>query len=112
MKKWGDCMLKIADCDDEPVFVEQISGRIKEYMPDAAIQGFFSSEDLLSQREVFDIYFLDIQMEKMNGVETAKKIRELDEESVIIFITGAKEYVFEAFDVAALHYLIKPVTDE
>ena len=102
-------MLKIAVCDDEPVFVEQISGRIKKYMPDVAIQGFFSSEELLSQGEVFDIYFLDIQMEKMNGVETAKKLRELDEESVIVFITGAKEYVFEAFDVAALHYLIKPV---
>ena len=105
-------MLKIAVCDDEPVFVEQISGRIKKYMPDVAIQGFFSSEELLSQGEVFDIYFLDIQMEKMNGVETAKKLRELDEESVIVFITGAKEYVFEAFDVSALHYLIKPVDDE
>ena len=57
-------MLKIAVCDDEPVFVEQISGRIKKYMPDAAIQGFFSSEELLSHGEVFDIYFLDIQMEK------------------------------------------------
>lgn len=34
-------MLKIAVCDDEPVFVEQISGRIKKYMPDVAIQGFF-----------------------------------------------------------------------
>ena len=105
-------MLKIAVCDDEPVFVEQISGRIKKYMPDVAIQGFFSSEELLSQGEVFDIYFLDIQMEKMNGVETAKKLRELDEESVIVFITGAKEYVFEAPDVAALHYLIKPVDNE
>ena len=105
-------MLKIAVCDDEPVFVEQISGRIKEYMPDAAIQGFISSANLLLWGEKFDIYFLDIQMEKMNGVETAKRLRESDEESVIVFITGAKEYVFEAFDVAALHYLIKPVADE
>lgn len=105
-------MLKIAVCDDEPVFVKQISGRIKEYMPDAVIYSFFSGEDLLLQKEVFDIYFLDIQMEKMNGVEIAKKLRERDEESIIVFITGAKEYVFEAFDVAALHYLIKPVDNE
>lgn len=105
-------MLKIAICDDEPVFVEQMSGRIKESMPDAAIQGFFSGEDLLSQGERFDLYFLDIQMEKRNGVETAKKLRESNEEGVIVFITGAKEYVFEAFDVAALHYLIKPVDNE
>ena len=105
-------MIKIAVCDDEPVFVEEISGRIKKYVPNAEIQGFFSGKELLSQETVFDIYFLDIQMEKMNGVETAKKLRELSEESVIVFITGAKKYVFDAFDVAALHYLIKPVDDK
>ena len=105
-------MLKIAVCDDEPVFVEQISDKIKKDMPDCIIQNFFSSEDLLLSGEVFDLYFLDIQMEKMNGIETAKKLREQDEESLIVFITGAKEYVFEAFDVAALHYLVKPVDDK
>ncbi len=104
-------MLKIAVCDDEPAFVEQISDRIKKYIPDGIIQCFLSSEDLLLQGELFDIYFLDIQMEKMNGIETAKKLRELEEESIIVFITGAKEYVFQAFDVAALHYLVKPVDD-
>ena len=104
-------MLKIAVCDDEPAFVEQISDRIKKYIPDGTIQCFLSSEDLLSQGELFDIYFLDIQMEKMNGIETAETLRELDEESIIVFITGAKEYVFQAFDVAALHYLVKPVDD-
>ena len=105
-------MLKIAVCDDEPAFVEQISDRVKKCIPDCSIQGFFSSEDLLSQGDIFDIYFLDIQMDKINGIETAKKLRKQDEESVIIFITGAKEYVFEAFDVAALHYLVKPVSDK
>ena len=104
-------MLKIAVCDDEPAFVEQISDRIKKYIPDGTIQCFLSSEDLLLQGELFDIYILDIQMEKMNGIETAEKLRELDEESIIVFITGAKEYVFQAFDVAALHYLVKPVDD-
>lgn len=102
-------MFKIAVCDDEPAFVEQISDRIKKYMPDCIIQCFLSSEDLLLQEELFDIYLLDIQMEKMDGIEAAKKLRELDEESIIVFVTGAKEYVFQAFDVAALHYLVKPV---
>lgn len=105
-------MLEIAVCDDEPVFVEQFSSKIKEYMPDCSIYSFFSSEDLLLQGKLFDIYFLDIQMEKMNGIEAARKLRELNEESIIVFITGAKEYVFEAFDVAALHYLVKPVNAE
>lgn len=88
-RTWGDCMLRIAVCDDEPSFVKQISGIIKQH-----------------------IHFPDIQMGKMNGIETAKKLREADGESIIIFITGAREYVFDAFDVAALHYLVKPVDDK
>lgn len=105
-------MPKIAVCDDEPAFAEQMMEKIKKYMPECSIQSFLSGEDLLSQGNVFDIYFLDIQMEKQNGIEIAGKLRERDEESVIVFITGAKEYVFQAFDVGALHYLLKPVEDE
>ena len=103
-------MLKIAVCDDEPTFAAQISEKIKKYMPECTIQSFLSGEDLLLQEKAFDIYFLDIQMEKINGIEIAKKLRELDEESVNVYITGAKEYVFQAFDVAALHYLLKPAS--
>lgn len=105
-------MMRIAVCDDEPVFVKQISDRIEKYMTDCVVRGFLSGEDLLLQEEIFDLYFLDIQMEGLNGIEIAKKLRERDEESMIVFITGAKEYVFDAFDLAALHYLVKPVEDE
>ena len=107
----GDAMLKIAVCDDEPAYAKQISDRIKRFMPDCEIERFLSGEDLLLCGALFDIYFLDIQMEKMNGIEAAKKLRERNEESIIVFFTGAKEYVFDAFDVAALQYLVKPVDD-
>ena len=59
-----------------------------------------------------DIVFLDIQMEGMNGIDTARVLREKQEDTVLIFITGVKEYVFEAFDVAAFHYLLKPVDEK
>lgn len=107
----GDAMLKIAVCDDEPAYVKQISDRIKRFMSDCEIVSFLSGEDLLVRGALFDIYFLDIQMEKMNGIEAAKKLREQDEESIIVFLTGAKEYVFDAFDVSALQYLVKPIDD-
>lgn len=107
----GDAMLKIAVCDDEPAYVKQISDKIKRFIPDSEIECFLSGEDLLVCEALFDIYFLDIQMENMNGIEAAKKLREQDEESIIVFLTGAKEYVFDAFDVAALQYLVKPVDD-
>lgn len=105
-------MWKIAVCDDEKVIAEQISSMIKKELPDSEIYQFFSGEELLAQNEAFDIYFLDIQMEKLTGIEVAKRLRKQDENCVIVFITGVKEYVFEAFDVAALHYLIKPVQEE
>lgn len=104
-------MLKIVVCDDEKVIVKQVSYMIKKYLPDCEIDEFLSGKDLLSAKKDFDIFFLDIQMEQ-NGIEVARKLREHDENAVIIFITGVKEYVFEAFDVAALHYLLKPVDEE
>lgn len=104
-------MLKIVVCDDEKVIVKQVSYMIKKYLPDCEIDEFLSGKDLLSAKKDFDIFFLDIQMEQ-NGIEVARKLREHDENAVIIFITGVKEYVFEAFDVAALHYLLKPVHEE
>lgn len=103
---------KIAVCDDEKVIAEQISSMIEKELPESKVYQFFSGEELLAQNKEFDIYFLDIQMEKITGIEAAKRLRKQDENCVIVFITGVKEYVFEAFDVAALHYLIKPVQEE
>lgn len=40
-------------------------------------------------------------MADINGIDVARKLREQDEDCIIVFITGAKEYVFDAFDVAA-----------
>ncbi|MDE7184098.1 MAG: LytTR family DNA-binding domain-containing protein [Lachnospiraceae bacterium] len=62
--------------------------------------------------EHFDIIFLDIQMTGINGIDTARAVRAMDEEAVLIFITAVKEYVFEAFDVAAFHYLVKPLEEQ
>ena len=105
-------MLKIVVCDDEKVIVGQLSDMIKKHLPNCEIDGFLSGRDLFSSKKNFDIFFLDIQMEQQNGIEVARVLREHDENAVIVFITGAKEYVFEAFDVAALHYLLKPVDEE
>ena len=60
----------------------------------------------------FDIIFLDIQMAGINGIEAAKAIRAVDDKAVLIFITAVKEYVFEAFDVAAFHDLVKPYEEQ
>ena len=51
-------------------------------------------------------------MPGMDGMETARKLRREQKALIIIFVTAIKEYVFQAFDVGAFHYLVKPFTDE
>lgn len=61
----------------------------------------------------FDIYFLDIEMDSVPGMELARHIREQEENSrkrsILIFVTGYREYMEEVFDVNAFHYLLKPL---
>ena len=56
----------------------------------------------------YDIYFLDIIMQ-IEGTQVARKIKELDESSIIIFITTSKDYAIEAFNVRAVDYILKPI---
>lgn len=60
----------------------------------------------------FDIFFLDIEMKTLNGVETAKKIRKKNKDALIIFVTGYSEYVYEGYDVHAFNYILKPYKRE
>ena len=95
--------MNIAVVDDEEAIREQIGGFIKKRNPDFDISGFDTGEGLLAAGKDFDIIFLDIQMEGMGGIEAARTLRQSGVDAVVIFITGIREYVFEAFDVSALH---------
>ncbi len=104
--------MNIAVVDDEEAIREQISGFIKKRNPDFNISGFATGEGLLAAGKDFDIIFLDIQMEGMGGIEAARTLRQSGVDAVVIFITGIREYVFEAFDVSAFHYLLKPIEEQ
>ncbi len=103
--------MRIAICDDEKVICDQIEKLVKRQEPDCDTELFVSGEELLREKKNFDLIFLDIQMEGINGIEVAKTLRNKKEEAILIFITGIKEYVFEAFDVSAFHYLLKPIEE-
>lgn len=104
--------MTIAICDDERILCEQIERLIRKEKPNCQIELFSCSEELLRAEKHFDIIFLDIRMGKVNGIEAAKRLRNKKEEAILIFITGIKEYVFEAFDVSAFHYLLKPIEEQ
>lgn len=107
--------MNIAICDDEKILREQLQALIQEQKTVCKIDSIDSYEtggEFLAAKKRYDIIFLDIQMEGMNGIETAREFRKRNGESVLIFVTGLKDYVFEAFDVAAFHYLMKPLREE
>ena len=109
-------MLLLAVCDDMPIecadIAKQIENILKQSNIDFMIKKFFSGQELFHSKENFDIIFLDIKMPKISGMDLAKKIREQGKQSLIIFITAAREYVFEAFDVEAFQYLLKPIQNQ
>ncbi len=102
-------MLKIAVCEDEQVIRESIAEKINIRYPNSQIVQYEKGTQLLQEADEIDIVFLDIHLEDLNGLEVARKIREKDRDITIIFITAYDEYVYDAFDVRAFQYLVKPI---
>lgn len=73
---------------------------------------FSSAERFLfqyAQDKDWDLLLLDIEMGAMDGVTMAKRVRAHNEAVQIVFITGYSDYIMDGYEVAALHYLMKPV---
>lgn len=108
--------MKIAVCDDDRPIREELIRLIQRQVSDADITEYQSGEELINGGAHFDIYFLDIEMDAMSGMELARHIREQEENSrkrgLIIFVTGYREYMEQAFDVNAFHYLLKPLDEK
>ena len=104
--------MHIAICDDDKYFCEMLAAMIEKQFPKAFIGRYFSGEAFFSEREKFELLLLDIKMDGMNGMETAKKLRDSGWNGILIFITGEEGYVFRAFDVQAFHYLVKPFSED
>lgn len=106
-------LISIAICDDEMITCLDIQKKVHSILGESGtehiIKCFYSGEKLLSSEERFDIIFLDIKMDNLNGIETAKKLREDSCDSILIFVTSAPEYVYKAFDLEAFNYILKPI---
>ena len=108
-------MISIAVCDDEVIECCSLAKRIKEIMEEinipCIVRQFRSGGALLQALESFDIVFLDIIMQDLDGMKTAQIFREKASDQILIFVSSSREYVFEAYDVEAFQYLLKPVDD-
>lgn len=77
--------MEIAVVDDEKAIREHICALIEEQKPGSHIEAYATGGELLASGKRFDIVFLDIQMDGMNGIEAARKLRERQEDTVLIY---------------------------
>lgn len=104
--------MRIGICDDEKAIRNMLAEKVKKDCPEAELVLYSSGEALLGAEEELDLLFLDIQMPGRDGMETAREFRKRNHRAILIFVTVTEEYVFQAFDVGAFHYLVKPFSDE
>lgn len=110
---------KIAICDDSDADRQYIAAITARWAANAGhtiqLDAFSSAEGFLfhyAEEKGYDILLLDIEMGAMDGVAMAKKLRQENDTVQIVFITGFSDYISEGYEVAALHYLMKPVREE
>lgn len=111
--------INIAICEDDEKQLQINKNYIEEWAKlrekKINVFSYSSAENFLfhwNYEVSIDIAFLDIQMDKVSGIELAQNIRKQDENISIVFITGESRYVFEGYKVQALDYLMKPVKKE
>lgn len=109
-------MLSIAICDDEVYFLDSLKKTVSRFFSDMgmsiSVSSFETGEALLSFNSRFDIVIMDIKLPGKNGMEIIRELRGRNENCRVIFTTAYDEYALQAFDVDAVHYLLKPVSYE
>ncbi|MBQ0079003.1 MAG: response regulator [Eubacterium sp.] len=106
-------MMKALCVDDEILLLEILKKSVLESPDISEVAGFRSAIEALDwakeNPDGFDIAFLDIQIQKMNGLELAEELRKLNHRLPVVFCTGYEEYALDAFKVHAAGYLTKPI---
>lgn len=110
---------RAAICDDSMIDAEFVENILHQWAVERGIETeskrFISADAFLfyyAEDKNFDLLLLDVEMPGTDGVTLAKTVRQENEAVQIVFITGYSDYIAEGYDVAALHYLMKPVSRE
>ena len=107
-------MFSIAIVEDEENCREQLRGFIGRYFKEngkeAEVTAFTNGIDFVSDyRPVYDIVLMDIEMPHLNGMAAAKKMRRMDPDVCLIFVTNLAQYALEGYSVSAADFIVKPV---
>ena len=108
-------MIRIAIVEDDKSSSELLVSYLERYSNDKNIRfdvkTFFSCNQILNNyNNNFDIIFMDIELPDGNGLETIRKIREVDKNVIVIFVTNMAQYAVKGYEVRAFDFIVKPVT--
>lgn len=105
--------MTVVICEDESYFAARLRELVNEYLREnglcAAVLSYDSGEALLRSGQMPDVLLMDIRLSGENGMDTMRRLRAAGCDSPVIFITAYPEYVFQAFEVDAVQYLVKPL---
>ena len=110
--------MKICICDEDLISIKEIRKLLEPFQTEEdsfSIYSFSESEKLIEFYQTggsFDIVFIGIEMSGINGIEAAETIKAFAPETIIIFVSGHSEHIFDAFRIEALHFLVKPVKEK
>lgn len=107
-------MFKIAICDDEQALIDELKNNLKRYADETektfCFFEFHDGTELIENYQPdFDLIFMDIKMERLNGLKTAEEIRKTDSTVGLFFLTSLSRYVWKGYEYGALNYLLKPI---
>lgn len=107
-------MIRIGVADDDVGARRELLAHIGRFSEekgvDVAVRDFSDGESLLAAfRSDFDVLFLDVEMRDLDGFDVAHRVRALDTEVVIVFVTNMAQFAIKGYEVNALSYLLKPV---
>ncbi|WP_291531129.1 LytTR family DNA-binding domain-containing protein [Bifidobacterium sp. UBA4282] len=108
-------MIRIAIVEDETTYADTLREYLDRYAAETgclfAVSVYADGEDIVQgYRADFDIILMDIEMRSMDGMTAAKRIRESDDDVVIMFITNMAQYAIQGYEVDALDYVLKPIS--
>lgn len=113
-------MIRICICDDDILYSSFLENCILKFTStidglevdiDIYESGISLTESITRKQESYQILFLDMEMEGMNGIETAREIRKVNKSLYIIYVTSYEKYSIESFEVSPYRYLIKPIDE-
>lgn len=108
-------MIRVALVEDDPNYRTELTEYLRRYEQESGekfrITVFTDGDEIAENYKAdYDIILMDIEMTFMDGMTAAERIRDVDSEVVIIFITNMPQYVMKGYKVDALDYVLKPIT--